>query len=85
MFYSIQILGRKTALGKLWMAAHADRRLKQKEINDTSISKSVGVRPHRCTQENATGTSEGWTPSTITPCTLNLYAAACFSRCRSCS
>lgn len=73
MFYSIQILGRKTALGKLWMAAHADRRLKQKEINDTSISKSVGAPTtlHRRTPP-ARLKAERRALVIITLCTLNL-------------
>jgi len=44
MFFSIQLLGQKTPLGKLWMAAHQDRRLKRQDITDTSIAKSVGAR-----------------------------------------
>ncbi|KAF8061907.1 MRF1 [Scenedesmus sp. PABB004] len=41
MFYSNQILARKGPLGLVWIAAHLDRQLRRKQINDTSIPASV--------------------------------------------
>jgi hypothetical protein len=43
MFFSIQLLGRGTPLSTLWLAAHADSRLKRNDINTTSVKNSVGV------------------------------------------
>eukprot|EP00892_Ulva_mutabilis_P010979 jgi/Ulvmu1/8253/UM041_0064.1 len=41
MFYSVQLLGKTSPLGKLWLAAHADKRLKRQDINSTDVPQSV--------------------------------------------
>lgn len=43
MFYSVQLLGKTSPLGKLWLAAHADKRLKRQDINSTDVPQSVGI------------------------------------------
>lgn len=43
MFYSVQLLGKESPLGKLWLAAHADKRLKRHDINSTDVPQSVGM------------------------------------------
>ena len=41
MFYSDVILSKKGKLSKVWLAAHAERRMTKAMILDTSIVKSV--------------------------------------------
>jgi hypothetical protein len=44
MFFSHDQLGKRSALGTVWMAAHMERRLKRKQIDGTDIGVSVGER-----------------------------------------
>ena len=41
MFYSQVILARKGPLGKIWLAAHFDKKLTKNQIFTTDISESV--------------------------------------------
>ena len=41
MFYSQVILARKGPLGKIWLAAHFDKKLTKNQIFSTDISSSV--------------------------------------------
>ena len=41
MFYSQVILARKGPLGKIWLAAHFDRKLTKNQVFTTDISESV--------------------------------------------
>jgi len=41
MFYSDVILSKKGKLSKVWLAAHAERRMTKAMIMDTNIVKSV--------------------------------------------
>lgn len=44
MFYAQLVLAKKGALGKVWLAAHWDKRLTKQQVNQTDIRKSVGKR-----------------------------------------
>lgn len=44
MFYSQLVLAKKGPLGKVWLAAHWDRKLTKTQINSTDIAKSVGMQ-----------------------------------------
>ncbi len=44
MFYSQFVLAKKGPLGKVWLAAHWDRKLTKAQIISTDISKSVGMK-----------------------------------------
>jgi cohesin complex subunit SCC1 len=41
MFYAQLVLAKKGALGKVWLAAHWDKRLTKQQVNQTDITKSV--------------------------------------------
>jgi cohesin complex subunit SCC1 len=43
MFYSQVILARKGPLGKIWLAAHWDKKLTKQNIFSCDISESVGA------------------------------------------
>jgi hypothetical protein len=43
MFYSQFILAKKGPLGKVWLAAHLDKRLTKNQIFQTDIKASVGA------------------------------------------
>jgi cohesin complex subunit SCC1 len=45
MFYSQVILARKGPLGKIWLAAHFDKKLTKNQIFTTDISESVVLNP----------------------------------------
>eukprot|EP01045_Picozoa_sp_COSAG04_P029705 COSAG04_NODE_4949_length_1811_cov_1.267523_1_plen_326_part_00 len=47
MFYSQFILAKKGPLGKIWLAAHLDKKLTKNQIFQTDIKASVGAHPHR--------------------------------------
>lgn len=42
MFYSQIILAKKGPLGKIWIAAHWDKKLNKAQIFQTNINTSVG-------------------------------------------
>jgi len=42
MFYSQIILAKKGPLGKIWLAAHWDKKLTKMQVFQTDITKSVG-------------------------------------------
>ncbi len=42
MFYSQFILAKKGPLGKIWLAAHYEKKLTKMQIFQTDITKSVG-------------------------------------------
>ena len=42
MFYSQFILAKKGPLGKIWLAAHLDKKLTKNQIFQTDIKASVG-------------------------------------------
>ena len=42
MFYSQLILAKKGPLGKIWLAAHWDKKLSKSQIFQTNIMSSVG-------------------------------------------
>jgi cohesin complex subunit SCC1 len=42
MFYSQLILAKKGPLGKIWLAAHWDKKLTKQQIFSTDITDSVG-------------------------------------------
>lgn len=46
MFYSQFVLAKKGPLGKVWLAAHWDRKLTKAEIYKTDIFESVGTSLH---------------------------------------
>jgi len=62
MFYAQLVLAKKGALGKVWLAAHWDRKLTKTQINSTDISKSVGVlfvsQQHHKTKNNKNKTQQ---------------------------
>lgn len=43
MFYSQLILAKKGPLGKIWLAAHWDKKLTKNQIYATDITESVGM------------------------------------------
>ena len=43
MFYSQIILAKKGPLGKIWLAAHWDKKLNKATIFQTDVSKAVGA------------------------------------------
>jgi len=43
MFYSQFILAKKGPLGKIWLAAHLDKKLTKNQIFQTDIKASVGA------------------------------------------
>jgi hypothetical protein len=43
MFYSQLILAKKGPLGKIWLAAHWDKKLTKNQIFATDITDSVGL------------------------------------------
>lgn len=43
MFYSQLILAKKGPLGKIWLAAHWDKKLTKQQIFSTDITDSVGM------------------------------------------
>lgn len=45
MFYSQIILAKKGPLGKIWLAAHWDKKLSKMQVFQTDITKSVGGCP----------------------------------------
>ena len=47
MFYSQFILAKKGPLGKIWLAAHLDKKLTKNQIFQTDIKASVGAHPRR--------------------------------------
>lgn len=42
MFFSQDQLGKRSVLGTVWIAAHMERKLKKKQIENTDIKLSVG-------------------------------------------
>ena len=44
MFYSQIILAKKGPLGKIWLAAHWDKKLTKAQVFQTDIETSVGER-----------------------------------------
>ena len=48
MFYSQFVLAKKGPLGKVWLAAHWDRKLTKAEIYKTDIFESVGTYGPSC-------------------------------------
>ena len=44
MFYSQIILAKKGPLGKIWLAAHWDKKLTRSQIFQTGIKQSAGAR-----------------------------------------
>lgn len=44
MFYSQIILAKKGPLGKIWIAAHWDKKLNKAQIFQTNINTSVGEK-----------------------------------------
>jgi cohesin complex subunit SCC1 len=43
MFYAQLILAKKGVLGKVWLAAHWDKKLNRQAIFQTDVTKSVGA------------------------------------------
>lgn len=43
MFYANLILSKKGVLGKVWLAAHWDKKLTKMQVFQTDITKSVGA------------------------------------------
>eukprot|EP00624_Nannochloropsis_granulata_P003009 evm.model.NODE_25227_length_9215_cov_23.541508.3 len=42
MFYAQLILGKKGALGKVWLAVHSEKKLNRNIIFSTDVTKSAG-------------------------------------------
>ena len=47
MFYANVILSKKGVLGKVWLAAHWDKKLNRQAIFQTDVTKSAGERVAR--------------------------------------
>lgn len=56
MFYSQIILAKKGPLGKIWIAAHWDKKLTKMQVFQIDITKSVGA--YDCATCVTNGTSE---------------------------
>jgi len=45
MFFASSLLTKKGPLGKVWLAAHWDKKLTKMQVFQTDITKSVGTYP----------------------------------------
>lgn len=43
MFYSTHFFSKNAALGKVWQAAHMDKKLNKVDIFNTKIDESIGM------------------------------------------
>jgi hypothetical protein len=49
MFFSHEILGKRSPLATVWIAAHMERKLRRKHIVESNVQESVGEKlPHSC-------------------------------------